>query len=279
VTEFRIDYNRGIVVQELFYSCGPAATQIVLDGMGIKVPERTLLQEIEAIENPGRGDDKDGTDYVGLIEQVLDRRVPGAAFTSVYMPNDPPTAKQKQRLWDDLVRSIFENKTGVVANIVAPARNRPRAVKGSVPPPYPPVTTWHYIALMGIDTDAKAVWVADSAAFGGITGWWAPFDGPGSICTLIPPKGYCYSAAVKTAPPTPEPPKPPSDIAAVITESRWRDVWQTHIEWIALTFGEPRAVEEIIAGARNGDPRCVRALARLEEVNPAALTAYLAAKG
>ena len=255
MTEKRLDYDRAIVPQETGWWCGPAATQIVLNGLGIRVPEATLAGEIEAIENPGRGDDKDGTDYIGLIEQVMDRRVPQKQFTSVYMPNDPPTAKQKERLWADLVRSIIDNNTGVVANIVAPPHNRPRAVKGSVPPPYPPVTTYHYIALMGLDTDARAVWVADSANFGGITGWWAPFDGPGSICTLIPPKGYCASSAVPAVKPEPAKPEP-------LTFAT---------EFDAVIYGDTDALRTVIRAAQRNDSRARRALARIEQTNPAAL--------
>ena len=272
MTEKRLEYNRAVVPQERGWWCGPAALQVVADGLGVRIPEATLAAEIEAIENPGRGDDKDGTDYIQLIEQVADRRFPDQKFTSVNMPNDPPSRAQKDRLWADLVRSIMDNNCGVIANIVAPPNNRPRAVKGSVPPPYPPVTTWHYVALMGLDTDAKAVWVADSAAFGGITGWWCPFDGPGSICSLIPPKGYCYSAAVPVAPPTP--PAPPVDALAVIRQTEWDAVWRSHLEWLAIT-GDERAVAQLVATARTGDVRATRALALLEQANPAALQQFL----
>jgi hypothetical protein len=278
MTEKRLNYNRAIVPQERGWWCGPAALQVVADGLGVRIPEATLAAEIEAIENPGRGDDKDGTDYIQLIEQVADRRFPDKKFTSVNCPNDPMSRAQKDRLWADLVRSIMDNNCGVIANIVAPpGAGRPRAVKGSVPPPYPPVTTWHYVALMGLDIDTKAVWVADSAAFGGITGWWSPFDGPGSICSLIPPKGYCYSAAVPATPPAP--PDPPADPAVVIKQSQWRHIWQTHLEWLAITFGDDKAIDELVVAARNGDNRAKTALARLEQLNPSALQAYIAMKG
>lgn len=207
-----LPYNRSIVVQETGWWCGPASTQIVLDGLGIVVPEATLAAEIEEIENPGRGDDRDGTDYIGLIEKVLDRRAGKFQYTSIYTPNDPLTSTQKELFWNHLKKSIIENKAGVVANIVAPPSNPPRATKGSIPPPYPKwSTTFHYVAIMGIDVEARAVWIADSASFGGITGFWCPFDGPGSICSLITPKGYCYSAAnVVASPPVPAPQPTPT---------------------------------------------------------------------
>lgn len=278
-----LPYNRAHVKQQTGWWCGPAAVQTVMQSRGKLIPEDQIAAAIEQIENPGRGDDRDGTDYVGLIETYLDRIAPEAKFTSVYMVNDPPTARQKDRLWRDLTRSI-DAGWGVVANIVAPPRNPPAATKGSKPPPYPNwLTTYHYIALMGYDDNPanRAVWVADSAAFGGITGWWCPFDGKGSIASLIPPKGYCY-ADVAPAPvpaPAPQSPEPePAPTPVAVTHQRdWDQLWQTHIEWLAFTYADPKAIEEIIARARNNDARSLVALARLEAVNPDALQAYITA--
>jgi hypothetical protein len=215
MTEKRLDYDRKIVPQETGWWCGPAATQIVLNARGIKLKESWIAEQIEQIETPGRGDDRDGTDYVGYIENFLDRQVPEAKYTSVFMPNDPPTKTQVERLFADVKRSI-DAGWGVVANIVAPPNNLPAATKGSAPPPYMKwLTTYHYVAIMGYDDDPKnrAVWIADSAAFGGITGFWCPLEGRGSISTLIPPKGYAFSQASPIAA-TP-PPVVVSDIEAL----------------------------------------------------------------
>ena len=258
------------MVQETGWWCGPASVQTVLQSRGIVLPESQIAAAIEEIENPGRGDDRDGTDYIGLIEKYLDRKVPDARYSSVYMPNDPATQAQKDALWRHLTQSI-DAGWGVVANIVAPPWNLPRATKGSTPPPYlRSVTTFHYIALMGYDDDPKnrAVWIADSAAFGGITGWWCPFDGPGSVCSLIPPKGYCYADVVA---PKPQP-QPPS-------KSESDKLWRSHIEWRAFFHSDPAAVLELVTAARNGDADAKAAVARLEQVNPAALQAFIATKG
>ena len=96
--EMVLPYDHSIVPQETGYWCGPAATQVVLNSRGIYVAERDLARSI--------GTHTGGTDYVGLIEQDLDRRVPQAGYVSVYMPNDPPTSAQRQRLWRDLVRGF-----------------------------------------------------------------------------------------------------------------------------------------------------------------------------
>lgn len=202
-----LNYDRSIVTQETGWWCGPAATQIVLNSRGIKLAESFIANEIEQIENPGRGDDRDGTDYVGLIEQFLDRRVPEARYTSVYMPNDPPTRDQKERLWRDLKRSI-DAGWGVVANFVAPPGNYPRGVKGSVSPRYGGGTVYHYVALMGYDDNPakRAVWVADSGFQP--QGYWISFD---QCATLIPPKGYCY-ADLDSVVAAPAPPAQPDRI-------------------------------------------------------------------
>lgn len=228
MTEKMLAYSRLIVPQETSFWCGPASAQVVLDGAGLKVPEATLAREI--------GTHTGGTDHIGLIERVLDVRVPQAQYTSVSMPVDPPTGAQKELLWRNLVASINAG-FGVVANIVAPPGNPPRGIKGSAAPPYPRgVTTWHYVAVMGYDDTpgARAVWIADSANFGGITGFWCPFDGPGSICSLIPPKGYCYAAATTPAP-APAPPKAPAltkadgYALAIIAEGRRRGITERGI--------------------------------------------------
>ena len=45
-------------------------------------------------------------------------------------PNDPPTADQRARCWDGILRSINAGYA-VVMNWVVPASNRPQGVKGS----------------------------------------------------------------------------------------------------------------------------------------------------
>ncbi|QFG08418.1 lysin A [Mycobacterium phage Efra2] len=175
-----LPYDRSIVPQETGYWCGPAATQVVLNSRGLIVPEATLAREI--------GTTVRGTDYVGLIERILDLRVPDARYTSVYIENDPPTADQRETLWRNLKRSI-DAGYGVVMNWVAPPSNKPRGVKGSVSPRYSGGTTYHYVAAMGYDdAGERAVWIADSGFQP--QGYWVSFD---QCASLIPPKGYAYA--------------------------------------------------------------------------------------
>ncbi|MEU3013337.1 C39 family peptidase [Nocardia asteroides] len=184
-----LEYSRQWVRQETGWWCGPASTQTVLLARGIFVEESQLAREIGTTWN--------GTDFVGLIEPVLNAHLGADVYVSRYLEWDPATPEQVARLWDDIVRSI-DAGFGVVANIVAPPGNWPRGVKGSVSPQYGPAgaTVYHYVAIMGYDDEARAVWVADSGfpPFG----YWLGFD---QLATLIPPKGY---ACAPIAPPPPE---------------------------------------------------------------------------
>lgn len=176
-----LPYDRTIVVQETGHWCGPASTQIVLNSRGIHVAEADLAREI--------GTTTSGTDFVGLIERVLDLKVPDARYTSIDIPNDPPTPAERDRLWSNIVQSI-DGGFGVVMNWVAPPSNYPRGVKDSISPSYRGGTVYHYVACMGYDDAAagRALWIADSGF--NPFGYWVSFD---QAATLIPPKAYAYA--------------------------------------------------------------------------------------
>ena len=184
VAEKVLDYPRDQVHQDTYYNCGPASVQTVLRAAtGEYVPETILGREL--------GTHTGGTDWIGQVTRVLNARMPGGAFRTVEMPNDPPTQPQKDALWANITGSINAG-FGVVANIVAPPSNYPRAVAPStISPAYTGGTVYHYIAVMGYsDTDGRRCWIADS----GFTpyGYWISFD---QLASLIPPKGYSYSTA------------------------------------------------------------------------------------
>ncbi len=190
MTERVLPYDRSIVPQETGYWCGPASTQVVLNSRGIVMSERELAQQI--------GTTVAGTDYVGLIERVLDNITPDARYTSEYVENDPPSQAQKDALWRRIVRSI-DAGYGVIMNWVAPPSNYPRGVKGSASPSYGGGTVFHYVACMGYDDAARALWIADSGFRP--YGYWISFD---QAASLIPPKGYCFADMIGVQPPTVE---------------------------------------------------------------------------
>lgn len=183
--EKQLDYPRDQVGQDTYYYCGPASTQtIIRAATGELIPERDLAAEL--------GTTTGGTDYIGQFPDVLNDHIDGAQYQHRDMPNDPPTNAQKEQLWADLVGSIDAGH-GVVANIVAPPSNYPRAVAPStISPEYRGGTVYHYIALLGYAGEGatRRVWVADSGFKP--YGYWIAFD---QLSTLIPPKGYAYSTA------------------------------------------------------------------------------------
>lgn len=219
LVEKLLDYDRSIVPQETGYWCGPAATQVVLNTRGVVRAESDLARRIGTTTN--------GTNYVGLIEAVLDTELPDAWYTSVYLEQDPPTAVQKEALWNNLVNSINAGY-GVVMNWVAPPSNYPRGVNGSVSPRYGGGTVYHYVACMGYREDGgfRSVWIADSGFQP--QSYWISFD---QCATLIPPKGYCFAAVPA---PKPEEPKPPQDDFEKWMKSRTdREL----IEWLVEQMG------------------------------------------
>ncbi|WP_342659437.1 hypothetical protein Rruber_02667 [Rhodococcus ruber] len=190
MTEKVLPYDRGIVPQETGYWCGPASTQVVLNSLGIHVSEQQLAREI--------GTHTGGTDHIGLITPILNRYT-NAGYFAVQMPQDPPTQAQVDRLWRDIVASINGGR-GVVVNWVAPPSNYPRGVKGSVSPRYHSGIVYHYVAVMGYDDEAMAVWVADSGFQP--QGYWLSLA---QLATLIPPKGYAAAPGPAKVEPAPVP--------------------------------------------------------------------------
>lgn len=183
-----LEYPRDQVLQDTFYNCGPASSQTIIRAATDNlIGEKQLGLELRTTTN--------GTDWIGQFPAVLNKHIPGAKYKVVEMRNDPPTQAQKDRLWDDIVASINAGH-GVVANIVSPPSNRPKAVwPSTLSPAYTGATIYHYIAAMGYsDADIRRVWIADSGFPGahGVTGYWISLD---QLATLIPPKGYAYSEA------------------------------------------------------------------------------------
>jgi hypothetical protein len=184
IGELILPYDHNIVPQETGYWCGPASTQVVLNGQGIFMSEQDLANEI--------GTHSGGTDYIGQIETCLDHHVPGMHYITVDQPYDPMSYEDKERLWANLIRSMAEEpRGGVVMNWVAPPGNYPIGIKGSESPTYGGGTIYHYVACMGIDDNPnqRACWIADSGFYP--FGYWCDFE---QVSTLIPPKGYTYAA-------------------------------------------------------------------------------------
>lgn len=178
-----LDYNHGYLPQDTGYYCGPASTQtVVWTATKILYAESELATWLNTTFN--------GTDYIGQFIPVLNSLIQGGNYTFSDMPNDPPTWNQKQKLWEDITGSI-DAGYAAIANIVAPPSNYPIGTRGSTTPSYGGGEIYHYIAVVGyaIDNGVKHYAIADS-------GFW-PYEywiSHEQLATLIPPKGYAYSA-------------------------------------------------------------------------------------
>ena len=190
MTERVLNYDHSITPQETYYDCGPASTQVVLNGRGIIESEQTLIGAL--------GTTTDGTSDVDVIFPVLNGYLGGGYRTS-HIPDDPPSDADRAALWS-CVKGSIDAGFGVIANIVVPPSNYPRGIRGSESPAYAGGTVYHYIALMGYNDDNPneiAIWVADSGFRP--YGYWVSLD---QLVTMIAPKGYCfYSGSPQPTPP------------------------------------------------------------------------------
>jgi hypothetical protein len=166
--------NHDYQIQKYGWNCGPTATRCALSTRGILLTQDQLIRECRTTTN--------GTDSINQILPVLNKYT-GAAFASQWIVNDPPTPTQIGNTWNNICESILAGY-GVVCNIVAPPNNHP--------PGYPNTTIWHYIAVVGVNTDNKQVYVADSAYFSGITHYWLTIQ---QLTSMITPKGYAFGPA------------------------------------------------------------------------------------
>jgi hypothetical protein len=193
------------------YRCGPATVQSALQIVGSKPPTGEVWEESEL--GAEMGTDTDGTDHVGLLAECLNRHWPQGQWEAVFVGNDPMTPEQKEQFWHDLTSSLKAGNP-VPMNWVAPPGRGPVAVRGSGQPGYPTGSTcFLYVLANGAieDVTGRFVAVTDS-------GFWPQqyvinFDGGGSACSLIPPKGYVRSnaSAVLPAAPAPKPSSPTAE--------------------------------------------------------------------
>jgi hypothetical protein len=197
------DHSHAAVTQETGYFCGPASSQIVLQGHGINVTENQLAQEM--------GTTTGGTASIESIAAGLSLHAAEAGWKAVWMPNDPPTADQREHMWRCIVQSI-RGGWGCVLNLVVPPSNHPShgVTKGSVAPNYGGNTVYHYVAAMGVDEAEGAVWIADSGFQPG--GYWVTKDW---ACGAVTPHGFVWASNTpEVVAGAPEPAPAPNSPAA-----------------------------------------------------------------
>lgn len=191
------------------YRCGPATVQTALQIVGARPPTGEVWEE-STLGNE-MGTDTDGTDHVGLLAECLNGHAPQGQWEAVFVGNDPMTPEQKEQFWTDLTSSLSAGNP-VPMNWVAPPGSGPVAVRGSGQPNYPAYSTcFHYVLANGAIEDETGRFVAVTDSGFQPPQYVVKWDGPGSACSLIPPKGYVKSNAAPTLPPPPTPdPTPPA---------------------------------------------------------------------
>lgn len=239
----------------------------MLQAAGIERSEDWLIQQI--------GTSTAGTNHCGLITPVLNALLPGSGYKVEWLTKDPATAAQVEALWKNVSRSInADTPRGCILNFVSPPWNRPKGTRGSVSPDYRGNNTiYHYVACMGVVDDGpggRHFWIADPGF--PPHGFWCSVE---QVAQLIVPHSYAYAADVVVSA---KPKTEPATAAAAIKQPDWDAVWLTHIDHLAVTYGDVDAVGWLVKAAKT-DSRAKRALARLENTNPAALQQFLATKG
>lgn len=179
MTEHVLEYTAAERIQDNYYWCGPTSTHMVLSTGGVIMDQAQCAHEL--------GTTVDGTADISNVLTVLKAHLPEDDWQAVHI-SDPPNDADRETLWANIVGSIDAGR-GLVFNIEVPPSNYPRGVKGSVTPAYGFGTVFHYIAGMGYDDDGRAVFIADPG-FRPFT-YWVSLD---QLVTMIPPKGYAYSA-------------------------------------------------------------------------------------
>lgn len=255
-----LPFDRAITPQETGYWCGPASAQVALSVHGIRVDEATLARECRTHTG--------GTDNVGLIERVLDTRLPAAKYTSVYPGGErigsPAKPVDVRRDWfrNDVVSSINRG-SAVILNWVVPTNNKPRGVKGSANPSYGG-KSYHYVTVVGWSDEGNdgrlAVLIADSGFRPYV--YWMDFEQAFSLIGADLYKGYAYAAAEVRAPaavpppPTPAPPPvtapkparlPDPSTARRITKNKYSPRGMGWPKWIAVHTSESASTVDGLA--------------------------------
>lgn len=200
------------ISQTKFWDCGPASVQAILAAAGIFKSEDWIINEANAYLSPADDIDTDGTNHAGLLCPLLNRLLPGSGYTEVWIPKTTPQVVET--IWKHVTKSIDAGR-GVLVNFEIPPWQGVKTSRGSQPPPYPRgSTTYHYVAGLGyaIDGDgSRHVWIADPAAFGGITGYWVTIE---FLALAIVPHAYAWAS---TAAPVqnPVPPITPPPVVVV----------------------------------------------------------------
>jgi len=186
------------------YWCGPATCQTAVQIIGQWIEEQDAANAM--------GTSEDGTSHIGLLADYLSSVAHHVQWTAQFIESDPMSPQQKDEFWTRLVSSV-DAGFPCPMNWDAPAGWGPQAVLpnegGRVAPDQPGYYghVMHYVLLDGYveNESGRYAHIADS----GFAPWQyfvrfdnRPGDTGGSACSLIPCKGYVWSAAAPVGVPT-----------------------------------------------------------------------------
>lgn len=217
------DRTRPTVSQDTGWFCGPAAAQQALIVRGLRVDEATLARDLGTTVN--------GTDHVGLVRDVLNRRLgnPGYVVREIA---DPASTGATERYFDDIIGSVNAGY-GVVDNIMVPPSNYPRGARGENVG-YSGGFVYHYRFVAGYNLARREILVVDSGFAPNI--YWQSVD---QAATCVAGKGY---TACPIGAPAPTPVAPDGVTAEVLSEAmgasmsvaRYRELLPAFVESMRL---------------------------------------------
>jgi hypothetical protein len=175
-----------------------------LNARGINVTEAELSGVLGTTVN--------GTPSIDNIANGLNHYDPEAAYSSMWMTNDPPTSAEVDLMRERIQRTVAAGRGGV-ANVVVPPANYPQAVPKSDPnlpgaagvsPGYGGGIVYHYISYLGFDASDDTVFIVDPG-FQPAEYWVTTTQ----LASMVTPHGIVYSSsAPELTPAAPAAPAP-----------------------------------------------------------------------
>lgn len=149
--ELRTEYQ----AQPNFYYCGPAATRIALTVDGAAPGQDELAAAL--------GTTVAGTDSALDVTRVLNDVGDTNDYRTTAIPGQRATAKQRERMREDITRAIADGRP-VVVNVIGTAADTAGGTHA-----YP---GGHYLTVVGYRDEGRLVRIADPANVNGVSSYW-----------------------------------------------------------------------------------------------------------
>ncbi len=157
------------------YNCGPTAGAMCLSAKGVHVSADELGRAMKLTT--------EGTTFGNVapaLTQYIKRADPNASYTGQWIDGNDATPQQVEEMWNRFVKNA-QGGFGSMCNWWVPAGKYPGAPDKGV--------IYHYVAVVGVNTDNHHVLIADSARFHGNETYWLP---KGEVATFCAGRGYFW---------------------------------------------------------------------------------------